>query len=141
MITCWFSWSKSLSCYISFKSYIPIFLWLSDPLDFVFVWLCFCPLLIFFFHGPPNSFRDTFPSQYYRWKNLEVHCNNDQSIRHSSLSKSESSKMPELSFNRLQLTDQECAGLQRRNFGRFVAREALLDEEYWVSFVLTFLTL
>lgn len=49
--------------------------------------------------------------------------------------------MPELSFNRLQLTDQECAGLQRRNFGRFVAREALLDEEYWVSFVLTFLTL
>ncbi|CAA2968352.1 Peptide alpha-N-acetyltransferase [Olea europaea subsp. europaea] len=77
--------------------------------------------------------RDTFPSQYYRWKNLEVHCNNDQSIRHSSLSKSESSKMPELSFNRLQLTDQECAGLQRRNFGRFVAREALLDEEYWTA--------
>ncbi|CAI9785790.1 unnamed protein product [Fraxinus pennsylvanica] len=77
--------------------------------------------------------RDAFPAQYYRWKNLEVHCNNDKSIRHPALSKSESSKIPEISFNRLQLTDQECAGLQRRNFGRFVAREALLDEEYWTA--------
>lgn len=41
--------------------------------------------------------------------------------------------MPELRFNRLQLTDKECDGQQRRFFGRFVAREAILDEEYWVG--------
>ncbi|KAK6164042.1 hypothetical protein DH2020_000906 [Rehmannia glutinosa] len=85
------------------------------------------------FTSEPNPSRETFPSQYCRWKNLEVHCNNDQSIRHLALSKNESSKLPELSFDRLQLTDQECTGLQRRNFGRFVAREAILDEEYWTA--------
>ncbi|GFP97078.1 hypothetical protein PHJA_001851900 [Phtheirospermum japonicum] len=89
------------------------------------------------FSRPANPSRETFPSQYYRWKNLEVHCNNDQSVRHLDLSKNEGSKLPELSFDRLQLTDQECTGLQRRNFGRFVAREAILDEEFWVGFALS----
>ncbi|KAK4419662.1 hypothetical protein Salat_2379100 [Sesamum alatum] len=77
--------------------------------------------------------RETFPAQYYRWKNLEVHCNNDQSIRYLAPSRNESSKLPELSFDRLQLTEKECTGLQMRNFGRFVAREAILDEEYWTA--------
>lgn len=77
--------------------------------------------------------RETFPTQYYRWKHLEVHCNNDQNIRNLGLSKNETSKLPELSFDRLQLTDQECTGLQRRNFGRYVARGAILDEEYWTA--------
>ncbi|GER40672.1 acyl-CoA N-acyltransferases super family protein [Striga asiatica] len=82
-----------------------------------------------------NSSMESFPS--HRWKNLEVHCNSDQSIRHLALSKSGGSKLPELSFDRRQLTDQECSGLQKRNFGRFVAREAILDEEYWVGFSLS----
>ncbi|XP_051142166.1 uncharacterized protein LOC127259061 [Andrographis paniculata] len=77
--------------------------------------------------------RETFPAHYYRWKNLEVHCNNDQSIQRLPLSKKESSKLPELSFDRKQLTDEECAGLKNWNFGRFVAREAILDEEYWTA--------
>ncbi|XP_073271208.1 GCN5-related N-acetyltransferase 6, chloroplastic-like isoform X2 [Primulina huaijiensis] len=77
--------------------------------------------------------RETFPAQYYRWKHLEVHCNNDQNIQNLGLSKNETSKLAKLSFNRLQLTDQECTGLQRRNFGRFVARGAILDEEYWTA--------
>ncbi|KAL3621940.1 hypothetical protein CASFOL_034136 [Castilleja foliolosa] len=84
------------------------------------------------FSRPENPSRETFPYQYYRWKNLEVHCNNDQSVRHLDISKNEGSKLSELSFDRLQLTDQECTGLQRRNFGRFVAREAILDEEFWI---------
>lgn len=67
------------------------------------------------------------------WKKLEAHCDNSESIRHSAISKSDSSRLPELSFNRLQLTDEEYCGLQRRNFGRFVAREAVLDEEYWTA--------
>ncbi|KAL0419472.1 UNVERIFIED_CONTAM: hypothetical protein Sradi_1360700 [Sesamum radiatum] len=66
------------------------------------------------------------------WK-LEVHCNNDQSIRYLAPSRNESSKLPDLSFDRLQLTDKECTGLQKRNFGRFVARKAILDEEYWTA--------
>ncbi|KAF5930235.1 hypothetical protein HYC85_031108 [Camellia sinensis] len=69
----------------------------------------------------------------FRWKTLEVHCDNNQSIWQPAVSKNDSSKPPELSFNRLQLSDQEYNGLQRRNFGRFVAREAVLDEEYWVD--------
>ncbi|KAL3530095.1 hypothetical protein ACH5RR_009417 [Cinchona calisaya] len=77
--------------------------------------------------------RGTVPASYCRWKHLEVHCNDDQRIRHSSLSRVENSKVPDLSFNRLQLTDQEYCGLQLRKFGRFIAREALLDEEYWTA--------
>lgn len=76
--------------------------------------------------------REAFPISYDRWKNIEVHCNNDQSIRHSPLSKQDNAELPELAFNRLQQTDDGYAGLQRRNFGRFIAREAVLDEEYWV---------
>ncbi|KAL8527352.1 hypothetical protein ACS0TY_005281 [Phlomoides rotata] len=77
--------------------------------------------------------REPFPAQFYRLKNLEVHCNNEQSIQHLALSNNKGPNPPELSFDRLQLTDQECTGLQRRNFGRFVAREAILDEEYWTA--------
>lgn len=76
---------------------------------------------------------ETFSVSFSRWKKLEAHCNNSESIRHSAISKSDSSRLPELSFNRLQLTDEEYCGLQRRNFGRFVAREAVLDEEYWTA--------
>ncbi|KAK2971924.1 hypothetical protein RJ640_011705, partial [Escallonia rubra] len=75
---------------------------------------------------------------FLRWKTLEVHCDSNQNIQHSPVSKSDSSKMPELSFDRLQLTDQEYCGFERRNFDRFVAREAVLDEEYWVGVALSF---
>lgn len=81
-----------------------------------------------------SSFGETFPVSYSRLKSLEVHCDHDQSIRHSAVSKSDSSSwLPELSFNRLQLSESEYCGLQRRNFGRFIAREAVLDEEYWTA--------
>ncbi|XP_009789046.1 GCN5-related N-acetyltransferase 6, chloroplastic-like isoform X1 [Nicotiana sylvestris] len=77
--------------------------------------------------------REAFPVSYDRWKNIEVHCNNDQSIRQTPLSKQDNAKLPELSFNRLQQTDDGYCGLQKRNFGRFIAREAVLDEEYWTA--------
>lgn len=80
-----------------------------------------------------SMFREGFPDSYCRWRALEVHCNNDQSIRQLAVSKGDSSKLPELLFNRLQLSDQEYCGLHRRNFGHFVAREAMLDEEYWTA--------
>lgn len=81
-----------------------------------------------------DSFREDFPVSYCRWKTLVVQCGNDQSIRQLAVSKGDNSKLPELMFNRLQLSDQEYSGLLRRNFGNFVAREAVLDEEYWVCF-------
>ncbi|XP_047321660.1 uncharacterized protein LOC124925641 [Impatiens glandulifera] len=80
-----------------------------------------------------NMFREVTPGSTYRWKSLEVHSDNNQNIRMPAVSKQDSSKPIELSFNRLQLTDQECYGLQKRSFGRFVAREAVLDEEYWTA--------
>ncbi|KAK3023685.1 hypothetical protein RJ639_044295, partial [Escallonia herrerae] len=81
-----------------------------------------------FLPGPSPSGKT-----FLRWKTLEVHCDSNQSIQHSPVSKSDSSKMPELSFDRLQLSDQEYCGFERRNFDRFVAREAVLDEEYWTA--------
>uniref|UniRef100_M1A0A6 Uncharacterized protein n=1 Tax=Solanum tuberosum TaxID=4113 RepID=M1A0A6_SOLTU len=77
--------------------------------------------------------REAFPVSYDRWKNIEVHCNKDQRIRHSPLSKQDNAKLPELAFNRLQQTDDGYSGLQRRTFGRFIAREVVLDEEYWTA--------
>lgn len=84
-----------------------------------------------------NSSREAFPVSHTKWKTLDVHCDSSQSIWQSAVSRSDGSKLPELSFNRLQLSDQECIGLQKRNFGMFVAREAVLDEEYWVGIALS----
>ncbi|RRT72790.1 hypothetical protein B296_00001980 [Ensete ventricosum] len=44
-----------------------------------------------------------------------------------------SSNGSNLRFDRLQPSDEEFSCDHRRAFGRFVAREALLDEELWVS--------
>ncbi|KAE9462101.1 hypothetical protein C3L33_06003, partial [Rhododendron williamsianum] len=81
--------------------------------------------------------REAFPVSHSKWKTLDIHCDSSQSIWQSAVSRSDSSKLSELSFNRLQLSDQECIGLQKRNFGMFVAREAVLDEEYWVGIALS----
>jgi hypothetical protein len=39
-----------------------------------------------------------------------------------------------LQFDRLQPSDQELVRENRFEFGQFVAREAVLDEEYWVCY-------
>jgi len=41
----------------------------------------------------------------------------------------------DLNFGRLQPSDEELGPHKRFEFGNFVAREALLEEEYWVSFL------
>jgi hypothetical protein len=41
-----------------------------------------------------------------------------------------------LQFDRLQPSDQELVRENRFEFGQFVAREAVLDEEYWVCYKL-----
>ncbi|GMH23939.1 hypothetical protein Nepgr_025782 [Nepenthes gracilis] len=80
----------------------------------------------------PSS-GETFPVSSSRWKSLEVRHDDGQCIRQPAVSTSDGMKLPELSFNRLQPSDQEYGELQRHNFGRFVAREAVLDEEYWTA--------
>lgn len=79
-------------------------------------------------------FRETCPVLYRRLKAIEVQCNDSShSIHQSPVSDSSSSRLPELSFDRLQPSEQELCGQQRRFFGRFVARGAVVDEEYWVG--------
>ncbi|XAR51059.1 hypothetical protein NMG60_11005580 [Bertholletia excelsa] len=77
--------------------------------------------------------REAFPLSHSRRKTLEVHSDNSQSIWQSAVFRNDSSNLPELSFNRLQHSELEDSALQRRNFGRFVAYEAVLDEEYWTA--------
>ncbi|PON55590.1 hypothetical protein TorRG33x02_298830 [Trema orientale] len=45
----------------------------------------------------------------------------------------ESSKAPDLQFDRLQPSEQDLIQEKRLQFGHFVAREAMLDEEYWTA--------
>ncbi|GAB2273025.1 hypothetical protein Dimus_007837 [Dionaea muscipula] len=69
-----------------------------------------------------------FPVSFSKWKSLEVH-----HIKHPVVSASDSSGLPDLSFTRLQPTDQEFEGLKRHYFVWYVACEAAPDEEYWTT--------
>lgn len=44
------------------------------------------------------------------------------------------SKPFDLRFDRLQPPDEELDCKHKRAFGRYIAREALLDEEFWVKY-------
>ncbi|KAF5183320.1 Acyl-CoA N-acyltransferases (NAT) superfamily protein [Thalictrum thalictroides] len=87
--------------------------------------------------------RDFSPYQSRdRWKAIQVH-SNDNSHKYNnniqqqqpsvSVCTTQNSILPDLSFNRLQLSDLECCGVQNRGFAHFVARGAVLDEEYWTA--------
>lgn len=80
-----------------------------------------------------NLFRENFPISYTRCRTLDSHWDNTQSIRHPAVSSNDDSKVPELIFTRLQVSDEEYLGMQRRSFGRYIAREAVLNEEYWMA--------
>lgn len=80
-----------------------------------------------------DLYRENFPISYTRCRNLETHWDNTQSIRHPAVSTNDDSKQPELIFTRLQLSDEEYLGMQRRSFGSYIAREAVLNEEYWMA--------
>lgn len=45
----------------------------------------------------------------------------------------DTAKMSTLQFDRLQPPKEACREDSRLDFGKFTAREAVLDEEYWVS--------
>ncbi|XP_031473604.1 uncharacterized protein LOC116246056 isoform X2 [Nymphaea colorata] len=81
-----------------------------------------------------SPFRDVLTVSSSRWKRVEA-LNNDgfQSLQQSSIGSGDISKLPDLSFDRLQISDQECHKGPKRVFGRYVARGAVLDEEYWTA--------
>ncbi|KAI3795086.1 hypothetical protein L1987_37730 [Smallanthus sonchifolius] len=80
-----------------------------------------------------DLYRENFPISYTRCRTLETHWDNTQSIRHLVFPSNDDSKQPGLIFNRLQLSDEECIDMKRCSFGRYIAREALLNEEYWMA--------
>lgn len=41
---------------------------------------------------------------------------------------------PDLKFDRLQPSEQDLVQDMKLEFGQFIAREAMLDEEYWVGY-------
>lgn len=57
------------------------------------------------------------------------------SVKHPTpfIPKLEPSGEPDLQFDRLQTSDQDLVQEKKFEFGRFIAREAILDEELWVS--------
>ncbi|XP_077241520.1 GCN5-related N-acetyltransferase 6, chloroplastic-like isoform X2 [Tasmannia lanceolata] len=77
---------------------------------------------------------ETFPMSYRQWRTMKIQCSDSSHNVHlSPVSQNNITRLPELAFDRLQLSDQELCGGQRRTFGRFVARGAVLDEEYWTA--------
>ncbi|KAK1294073.1 hypothetical protein QJS10_CPA16g01226 [Acorus calamus] len=82
----------------------------------------------------PSSFGEKFPVSRGRWKFVEVQCKDaSPNLSHSITSGNDESKHPELSFDRLQPSEEELCEGPRRAFGNYVARSALLDEEYWTA--------
>lgn len=81
----------------------------------------------------PSAFGERVPNPTSRVKSLEVHCNNGQKLQKPAVSSIANLRLPGLSFDRLQPTDQECEGLETHHFSRYIAREAVLDEEYWTA--------
>ncbi|KAK1318983.1 hypothetical protein QJS10_CPB04g00537 [Acorus calamus] len=78
--------------------------------------------------------REKFPVSRGRWKFVEVQCKDaSPNLWHSITSGNDESKHPELSFDRLQPSEEELCEGPRRAFGNYVARSALLDEEYWTA--------
>ncbi|KAK1411430.1 hypothetical protein QVD17_37979 [Tagetes erecta] len=80
-----------------------------------------------------GHFRENFPLSYTRCRTLETHWDDTQSIRHLSVPSNDDSVQPELTFNRLQLSDEEYVNTQKCSFGRYIARLAILNEEYWMA--------
>lgn len=72
-----------------------------------------------------------------RWKNTEIHCRGSSpNVQHSVIkpgSDDYESRFPEFAYDRLQLNDEKLLkSIKHQSFGRYVARGAVLDEEYWV---------
>ncbi|KAK8465986.1 hypothetical protein PHAVU_009G227400 [Phaseolus vulgaris] len=103
-----------------------------------------------FFNGSPNPYKCprvtsswtmAMDSKFSLTKKNDI--NNDYSMKKKEelsvqlstppISKVETLNSNNLQFDRLQPSDQELGRVNRFEFGQFVAREAVLDEEYWTA--------
>lgn len=71
---------------------------------------------------------DSKPSQKGNKENTSLN------VPEGLVSSPEPAKMSNLQFDRLQPPKEACREDSRLDFGKFTAREAVLDEEYWVSY-------
>lgn len=99
----------------------------SDYLKFIFISVCIAISLSSggFFYVIHRA-KDSKPSYTRKKEELSVQ------IPNPATTQFESSTPSDLRFDRLQPSDQELDQEKRLQFGQFVAREAVLDEEYWV---------
>ncbi|KAL5572350.1 hypothetical protein UlMin_021947 [Ulmus minor] len=74
---------------------------------------------------------DSEPSQKKKMEEISVKLSSSSSS--SSIPQVESLRLPDLQFDRLQPSDQVLIQERKLEFGQFVAREAVLDEEYWTA--------
>ncbi|XP_020235530.1 uncharacterized protein LOC109815274 isoform X2 [Cajanus cajan] len=102
-----------------------------------------------FFNGSPNSYKC--PRITASWTmamdskfspTVKNNGDNNYNMKKEELSvqlstrrvsKVETLSSNDLQFDRLQPSDQELGRVNRFEFGQFVAREAVLDEEYWTA--------
>ncbi|XP_011620425.1 uncharacterized protein LOC18426240 isoform X2 [Amborella trichopoda] len=89
---------------------------------------CFCVLRVL----PVGDTLST--SSHHRWRKVEVQCqDSSQSVQQSLIPQRDDVGSSQLSFDRLQPREEDFTSEQKRGFGRFVVREAVLDEEYWTA--------
>lgn len=107
-----------------------VWIW-SSQLGFLFkkrpplIFVTYLPLLFFLYQM--NRKMEAKTSQTRKMEEL--------SVKHPTpfIPKLEPSGEPDLQFDRLQTSDQDLVQEKKFEFGRFIAREAILDEELWVS--------
>lgn len=83
-----------------------------------------------------SKFSSTIKNNSDNDYNLKKKKDEELSVQISTppISKVETLNSNDLQFDRLQPSDQELGRVKRFEFGQFVAREAVLDEEYWVCY-------
>ncbi|KAL2604333.1 hypothetical protein AAZV13_09G062600 [Glycine max] len=82
-----------------------------------------------------SKFSSTIKNNSDNDYNLKKKKDEELSVQISTppISKVETLNSNDLQFDRLQPSDQELGRVKRFEFGQFVARETVLDEEYWTA--------
>lgn len=127
----WTMWVSYVSFFLSLN-FGDIFSLIPDPNRFcsshhrIFICMYSYKLKQWDFFYVIYRAMDSKPSHTRKKEELSVQLPNP------STTQFESSTPSDIRFDRLQPSDQDLYPEKRLQFGKFVAREAVLDEEYWV---------
>ncbi|XP_034225843.1 uncharacterized protein LOC117635617 isoform X2 [Prunus dulcis] len=98
------------------------------------------PMLLRYSHVRIRSHQkfhkiDPIPFVKMEAKSSQTRKMEELSVKHPTpfIPKLEPSGEPDLQFDRLQTSDQDLVQEKKFEFGRFIAREAILDEELWTA--------